>query len=180
MVSARLSQLERNLQAQYKLLGAAEQGINQAISKIDAAKYEMEIENDIRPRIRQYEEEYFVVLQQESSNVTFVEADAQAVIDALSQEIVRVKSQPDACTAETLEIVQRIEAKLNEPGVTADAKLKGTLSMFPPFIGLSLEGQLDTENFCRKYFPTFTRLIKGAKKQHLPQAKLQTQLREES
>ncbi|MEB3180856.1 MAG: hypothetical protein VKL59_17770 [Nostocaceae cyanobacterium] len=58
----------------------------------------------------------------------------------------------------------QIEDKLNEPGVTADAKLKGTLSIFPPFIGLSYEAQLDTENFCRKYFPTFTRLIKGAKK----------------
>lgn len=164
MVGDRLSQLNRNLQAQYKLLGAAEQGINQAISKVDAAKYEMEIENDIRPRIRQYEEEYFVVLQQESPNVTFVEADARAVIDVLSQEIVRVQRQPDGYTAEILELLQRIEAKLNEPGVTADAKLKATLSMFPPFIGLSYDAQLDTENFCRKYLPTFTRLIKGAKK----------------
>ncbi len=164
MISDRLSQLERNLQAQYKLLGAAEKGINQAISKVDAAKYEMEIENDIRPRIRQYEEEYFALLQQESPNVTFVEADAQAIVNALSQEIIRVQSQPDRYTAEILELLKQIEAKLNEPEATADAKLKATLSMFPPFIGLSYEAQLDTENFCRRYFPTFTRLIQRAKK----------------
>lgn len=164
MISPRLSKLQKNLDAQYKLLGAAEDGINQAQSKVAAAKYEMEIDEDIRPRIHKYEEEYFALLQQESPSMTFVEADAQAVVDVLNQEIVRVQRQPDNYTADILELLKRMEAKLNEPGVTADAKLKGTLSMFPPFIGLSYEAQLDTENFCRKYFPTFTRLIKGAKK----------------
>jgi predicted nucleic acid-binding Zn-ribbon protein len=163
MISDRLSQLEKNLNAQYKLLAAAEEGINQAQSKVAAAKYEMEIDNDIRPRIQKYEEEYFSLLQQESASVTFVEAEAQAVVDALSQEVVRVQRQPDGYTAEILELLKQIEDKLNEE-VTADAKLKGTLSILPPFIGLSYEAQLDTENFCRKYFPTLTRLIKGAKK----------------
>jgi chromosome segregation ATPase len=149
MISDRLSQLEKNLNAQYKLLAAAEEGINQAQSKVAAAKYEMEIDNDIRPRIQKYEEEYFSLLQQESASVTFVEADAQAVVDALSQEIVRVQRQPDGYTAEILELLKQIEDKLNEE-VTADAKLKGTLSIFPPFIGLSYEAQLDTENFCRQ------------------------------
>ncbi len=164
MVSDRISQLERNLKAQYKLLAAAEEGINQAQSKVAAVKYEMEIDEDIRPKIKKYEEEYFTLLQQESASVTFVEADAQVIVDALIQEIVRVQRQPDQYTAEMLELLKRIEAKLNQPGVTADAKLKGTLSIFPPFIGLSYEAQLDTENFCRQHFPTFTRLIKGAKK----------------
>jgi predicted nucleic acid-binding Zn-ribbon protein len=149
MISDRLSQLEKNLNAQYKLLAAAEEGINQAQSKVAAAKYEMEIDNDIRPRIQKYEEEYFSLLQQESASVTFVEAEAQAVVDALSQEIVRVQRQPDGYTAEILELLKQIEDKLNEE-VTADAKLKGTLSIFPPFIGLSYEAQLDTENFCRQ------------------------------
>lgn len=163
MVIDRLAQLEKNLKAQYTLLGAAEEGINQAQSKTAVAKYEMEIEDDIRPKIRRYEEEYFQLLGQCALDVTFAEADADAAIGAIAQEIQTVRRQPDL-PADMLAALERIEAKLNEPGVTADAKLKGTLSVFPPFIGLSYEAQLDTESFCRKYFPTFTRLIKGTKK----------------
>ena len=158
----RLAQLERNLTRLYTLLGAAEDGAIGAISKVDEVKYEMEAD-ELKPKIRKVEEELFTLLQQESSGLTFVETDAQATIDVITQEVSRVRRQPDL-SEQVLAVLQRIEDKLNEPGVTADAKLKGMLSIFPPFIGLAYEGQIDTENFCRKYFPTFTRLLKGAKK----------------
>jgi hypothetical protein len=38
------------------------------------------------------------------------------------------------------------------------------ISLLPLGIGLSIEGELDTESFLRKHFPTFTRLVKGVKK----------------
>lgn len=164
MVSDRLRELQDNLKLLYEQRDALEKGALMTPDDEKATQNQQKLRLKIRPKIREYEEEMFSLLQQESPNVIFVEADAQAVIDVLSQEIVRVQRQPDGYTAEILELLQRIEAKLNEPGVTADAKLKATLSMFPPFIGLSYEAQLDTENFCRKYFPTFTRLVQGAKK----------------
>ncbi|MGL5059476.1 MAG: hypothetical protein ACRC62_05790 [Microcoleus sp.] len=164
MISDRLRELQDNLKLLYEQRDALEKGALMTPDDEKATQNQQKLRLKIRPKIREYEEEMFSLLQQESPNVIFVEADAQAVIDVLSQEIVRVQRQPDGYTAEILELLQRIEAKLNEPGVTADAKLKATLSMFPPFIGLSYEAQLDTENFCRKYFPTFTRLIQGAKK----------------
>jgi len=158
----RITQLERNLKRQYTLLGAAEDGISLSQSTVDAVKYQMQIQDDIRPKIRDYEEEYFELLQQIAPEVTFVETDAQATLDVIAHEVERVRRQGSQYPHEVLELLQKIDAKLKEPGVTADAKLKGTLSLFPPFVGLSYEAQLDTENFCRKYFPTFTKLIKGA------------------
>lgn len=159
----RFPQLEKNLNRLYAQLGAAEDGMVGAISKIDKIKYQQEIDDEIRPQIHKFEDEWFALLQQEGRALTFGETEAQATIDVIAQEVERVRLQPDL-SAQVLVVLARIEAKLNEPGVTADAKLKGTLSIFPPFIGLAYEGQIDTENFCRKYFPTFTRLIKGAKK----------------
>jgi hypothetical protein len=163
MASDRFSQLEKNLNRLYTQLGAAEDGVVGAISKVDKVKYQQEIDDDIRPQIRKFEEELFALLLQESREVTFGEVDAQATIDVIAQEVAQVKQQPEL-SQQVLEVLGRIEEKLNEPGVTADAKLKATLSTIPPFINLAYEGQIDTENFCRKYFPTFTRLIKGAKK----------------
>ena len=159
----RLSQLEKNLTRLYALLGEAENAAIGEVNKVNGLKYEMEAEDELKPKIRKVEEELFALLQQESRGLTFVETDAQATIDVIAQEVSRVRRQPDL-SEQVLAVLQRVEDKLNEPGVTADAKLKGTLSVFPPFIGLAYEGQIDTENFCRKYFPTFTRLMKGAKK----------------
>ncbi len=158
----RLPQLQKNLSNLYGLLGAAEDGAIGAISKVDKRKYEMEAE-ELKPRIQQAEKDLFGLLEQSGPDLTFVEKDAQATIDAIGTEVVRMKQQPDL-SGQMLAILERLEAKLNEPGVTADAKLKGTLSILPPFIGLAYEGQVDTENFCRKYFPTFTRLINNSKK----------------
>ena len=162
-MSDRIQQIEKNLKLLYAQLGAAEEGAIKSQSVVLKLKYEQEIEDDLKPQTRKFEQELFTLLQQESQGLIFVETDAQATIDVIAQEVTQLQRQPDL-DGEMLVLLQRIEAKINEPGVTADAKLKGTLSIFPPFIGLSYEGQLDTENFCRKYFPTFTRLIKGAKK----------------
>ncbi|MBD2327323.1 hypothetical protein [Alkalinema sp. FACHB-956] len=159
----RIQQIEKNLKLLYAQLGAAEEGAIMAQSTVAKTKYEQEIETDLKPKIRQFEQELFTLLQQESAGLIFGEAEAQATIEVIAQEVKQLQGQPDL-DEEMLGLLRRIEAKLNEPGVTADAKLKGTLSIFPPFIGLSYEAQLDTENFCRKYFPTFTRLLKGAKK----------------
>ncbi|MEB3295147.1 MAG: hypothetical protein VKJ24_18495 [Synechococcales bacterium] len=160
---ARIGELQENLELLYEQRNALEKGALLTPDDEKATQNLQKLRTKVRPKIREYEEELFTLLQQESPGLIFGEADAQATIEVISQEVRQLQQQPDLAE-EMLALLQRIEAKLNEPGVTADAKLKGTLSIFPPFIGLSYEGQLDTENFCRKYFPTFTRLLKGAKK----------------
>lgn len=163
MVSDRIREIQEQLSLLYEQRNALEKGALTTPDDEKATQNQQKIRIKIRPAIQGYEEELFALLQQESSGLTFVEADAQATIDVIAQEVERVQRQPDQYTAEILTLLGQIQKKLNQPGATADAKLKGTLSIFPPFVGLSYEGQLDTENFCRKYFPTFTRLIKGAK-----------------
>jgi hypothetical protein len=159
----RIREIQENLELLYEQRNALEKGALLTPDDEKAVQNEQKLRTKTRPRIRAEEEELFALLAQAGGALTFGEADAQATIDVIAQEVERVRLQPDL-SAQVLVVLERIEAKLNEPGVTADAKLKGTLSIFPPFIGLAYEGQIDTENFCRKYFPTFTRLIKGAKK----------------
>jgi hypothetical protein len=163
MANSRIYEIQENLELLYEQRNALEKGALTTPDDEKVTQNQQKIRTKIRPKIREFEEELFALLQQESSGWTFVEADAQATINVIAQEVSRVRLQSDT-SEQMLEVLQRIEAKLNEPGPTADAKLKATLSTIPPFIGLSYEAQLDTENFCRKYFPTFTRLIKGAKK----------------
>jgi hypothetical protein len=159
----RICEVQESLELLYQQRNALERGSLITPDDEKVIQNEQKLRTKIRPKIRQFEEELFALLAQDGGELTFGEAGAQVTIDAIAQEVERVRLQPDL-SAQVLMVLERIEAKLNEPGVTADAKLKGTLSVFPPFIGLAYEGQIDTENFCRNYFPTFTRLIKGAKK----------------
>ncbi|HIK51035.1 MAG TPA: hypothetical protein IGS17_08945 [Oscillatoriales cyanobacterium M59_W2019_021] len=160
----RLAQIEENLELLYEQLGAIEQGSLMTPDPMAKAQAKQRIRKEIKPEIRKYELEYLQVLQQNASE--FADEDAQAVIDVLAEEVQQIQSLPSSSSPEILEILQRIEAKLNEPGTTAAAKLKGTLSLMPPFVNVSYETELDTENFFRKYFPTFTaatRRLRGKK-----------------
>jgi hypothetical protein len=65
---------------------------------------------------------------------------------------------------EIMEYLQKILAKVEEPGPTASAKLKTVISSIPPFIGISYEAELDTENFLNRYFPTFMKAVQSLKK----------------
>ena len=109
----RIAQLEKNLERQYRLLAAAENGINQAQSTVAAEKYQIEIEDDIRPKIRVYEEEYFQNLQQLASTVTFRETEAQTVINIITQNVEQVKQQKTQYPNNLEELLKRIEEKLN-------------------------------------------------------------------
>jgi hypothetical protein len=66
--------------------------------------------------------------------------------------------------AEVIEYLQKILAKVEEPGPTAAAKLKAVVSSIPPFVGISYEAELDTENFLNRYFPTFMQAVQRLKK----------------
>jgi hypothetical protein len=160
----RLAQLEKLLQALYEQLDEVEQEALTTQNPRGRTQCRQQIRDQIKPEIQKYELEYLQVLQQNTNE--FADEEAQAVINVLAEEVQHIQSLPSSSSPEILEIVQRIEAKLNEPGTTAAAKLKGTLSLMPPFVNISYETELDTENFFRKYFPTFTaatRRLRGKK-----------------
>lgn len=168
MVSDRLSELEQNLKSLYEQRYALEQGALLTPDDEKRIQNEQKIRDKIRPKIRKYEEEYLQELKQRAVTLTFGEADAEAVIDVVAQEVATVERQvstyPDEYRDQVIQLLQEIKTKLEAPQPTAAAKLKGVLSSIPPFIGISYEAEIDTENFLRQHFPTFTRLVKGAKK----------------
>ena len=164
IVSDRLKKIESGLAVQYRLLGAAEDGINQSQSSIDRERYEISIEAEIKPKIRCFEEQYFVFVEGILGDRVFQEEDVDLVLKNFSSEIERINRRPDNYPEEFLKLLEQINEKLSQPNVTADAKLKASISLLPPFIGLSYDAQLDTEGFCRKYFPNFVKLLKRSKK----------------
>lgn len=168
MVSDRLSELENLLKSLYEQRYGLEEGALTTPDDEKRIQNFQKIRDKIRPQIREYEQEYLQELKQRAVGLTFEEADAQAVIDLVAQEVTRVERKvdtyPDEYRERVIQLLQEIKTKLEAPEPTAAAKLKAVLSPIPPFIGISYEAELDTENFLRKYFPTFTRLVKGAKK----------------
>jgi archaellum component FlaC len=166
MVSDRLTQIQGNLHDLYEQLGGKEKALIGAPAE-EKTRIRQQI-RDLKKEIHQFEEDYLQCLGQESVELTFNEANAQAAINVVVQEVARVERKvntyPDEYRDQVIHLLQEIKTKLEAPEPTAAAKLKGVLSSIPPFIGISYEAEIDTENLLRKYFPTFTQLVKSAKK----------------
>jgi len=104
-------------------------------------------------------------LSDESDWLVIAEPEAEAAIAEIVEQVGAIESrQPAQYPDEVLQLLWEIRNKLNQPGTPAAAKLKGIISSIPPFVGVSYEAELDTENFFRTHFPTFRRLIRGAAK----------------
>lgn len=164
MNSDRLRQLEENLELLREQQAALEREalLTTGLHKTQA---EQRLRLEVKPKIRDYEQEYWQILTQQSSQLEIAEPEAEVAIAEIVQAVTHIEAQPlNTHSAEVLQLLREIRDKLNQPGTPAAAKLKGVISSIPPFIGVSYEAELDTENFFRKYFPTFTRLIKGAAK----------------
>ncbi|WP_439346125.1 hypothetical protein [Vacuolonema iberomarrocanum] len=119
---------------------------------------------DLHEEIQRFEQEKWEILAEQSESLDFPEPEAETAVVEIVEAVAQLETQPVAYPEEVMQILWEIRDKLNEPGPTAAGKLKGILSSFPPFVGITYEAELDTENFARQYFPTFTKLIKGAAK----------------
>jgi len=157
-IDDRLSQLEKNLKSLRNQQHALEQEaiLTAGLPKIQA---EQRLEEQIKPKIREYEKEYWQVLAQQTKTEEIPEHEAEIIVAEIVEEVGQIEVQGEY-SDEVLQILQQIRDKLNQPGPTAAAKLKGVISSIPPFVGISYEAELDTENFLQQHFPTFRKLIK--------------------
>jgi len=114
---------------------------------------------ELRKEIREQEENYWHVVAQQTKTVEIPEQEAEIIVAEIVEEVGQIEVQGQY-SDEVLQILQEIRDKLNQPGATAAAKLKGVISSIPPFVGISYEAELDTENFFQQHFPTFRKLIK--------------------
>ncbi|MBM0740279.1 hypothetical protein JOY44_01240 [Phormidium sp. CLA17] len=164
MNNDRLRQIEENLNLLREQQASLEREalLTTGLPKTQA---EQRLRLEIKPKIRDYEQEYWQILAENINQLAILEPEAEVAIAEIVKSVAQIEvQQTDACSAEVLQILREIRDKLNQLGTTAAAKLKGVISSIPPFIGVSYEAELDTENFFRKHFPTFTRVIKGAAK----------------
>lgn len=153
----RLIALDRQIQNLSRILHNKEDA---QITTEDADQERIQLQiDDKQQKIRQKQREYWNILAEEAQQLPISDADAEPVVAEIVEEVSKLEAHstyPD----EVLQLLREVRDKLNEPGATAAAKLKGTISAIPPFLNLYYETELDTENFLKKHFPTFFNLVK--------------------
>jgi len=117
----------------------------------------------LKIEMQPFEIEYWQILADESATVAIAEPAPEVVIAEIVEQVGQLQTSQQY-SDEVLEWLKRIHAEVSKPGVPATAKLKGALSLLPPFVNLSYEAELDTENFLRTHFPTFTQWSKALAK----------------
>ncbi|MEZ2321922.1 MAG: DEAD/DEAH box helicase [Microcoleus sp.] len=117
-----------------------------------------------RKQMRLFEEEYWQLLATRATQVEITEQEAEIVVAELVEQVGQLQTStqyPD----QLLQLLQNIYIEVSKTGKPDAAKLKGALSMFPPFFSLSYEGEIDIEKFCHTHLPTFTNWYKALAKQ---------------
>lgn len=155
----RLKQLEELLNTLYEQKYALEQEAQLTPDALAQTRAKQRLKIQILPEIKKYEIEKWELLATQADTLDIDEAEAEVAVAEIIEAAPIIEARSVAYPDEVLALLREIVAKLNEPGPTAAGKLKGVLSSFPPFIGVSYEAELDTENVAKKYFPTFSKLI---------------------
>jgi hypothetical protein len=161
MSSDHLRQVEENLELLREQLG----GMNKAkiLAPLEQQVRINQLIRELRKQIRQYEEDYWQILADESATVAIPEPAPEVVVAEIVEQAGQLQTSQQY-SDEVLEWLQKIHAEVSKPGAPAAAKLKGALSLLPPFVNLSYEADLDTENFLRTHFPTFIKWAKVLEK----------------
>ncbi len=155
----RLNEIESHLELLYEQRREKEEAIIVA-ARGDKTILKQQLRLEILKPIRDYEQEYWQIIAGQSNLVQISEADAEVVIAEFVEGVGQLREE----NAEVIEYLQKILAKVEEPGPTAAAKLKAVVSSIPPFVGISYEAELDTENFLNRHFPTLMKAVQRLKK----------------
>jgi len=161
MSSDRLRQVERNLTRLRQQLAGKEDTLT-TIAPEERVRIKLQIA-DLKAEMQPYEQEYWQILTNESATIAISEPAPEVVIAEIVEQAGQLQTSQQY-SDEVLEWLQKIYAEASKPGTPAAAKLKAALSLMPPFVSLSYEAELDTENFLRTHFPTFTKWSKALAK----------------
>ena len=161
MSAGELQNLDKNIQRLKEQL-AGKRDILVIIGPEEQVRIKQQIE-DLRRLIRDFEREKWDLIASESQEASF--PDAEVMVAEIVTELTAITKEPpsELASAQILELLNQILAKLNQPERSAAAKLKAAISTIPPFVSLTYEAELDTESTFKRYFPTFNRAIAGVK-----------------
>jgi hypothetical protein len=155
----RLNEIESYLQLLYEQRREKEEAIIIA-PRGDKTILRQQLRLETLKPIRDYEQEYWQIVANQSNLVEIPEDEAKVVVAEFVEGVGQLRGE----NAEVIEYLQKILAKVEEPGPTAAAKLKVVVSSIPPFVGISYEAELDTENFLNRHFPTLMKAVQRLKK----------------
>lgn len=161
MSSDRLRQVERNLTRLRQQLAGKEDTLT-TIAPEERVRIKQQID-DLKEEMQPFEQEYWQILADESATVAISELEPEVVVAEIVEQAGQLQTSQEY-PAEVLEWLQKIHAEVTKPGTPAAAKLKGALSLMPPFVNVSYEAELDTESFLQKHFPTFKKWSKALAK----------------
>lgn len=158
----RLDVLEDILEIQYEKLGEFQRELPINASANQKFELNQRIKREILPDIRKYEVEYGQILAagiQEAFVVSDVEAGKAIVqvVQAVDHHI--ENSQTESYSQELARLLQDLREILNEPGKTAQAKLKVALPVIPLIASYELE--MDTEAFFINTWRGLKSLVRG-------------------
>ena len=161
MSAGELQNLDKNIQRLKEQL-AGKRDILVIIGPEEQVRIKQQIE-DLRRLIRDFEREKWDLVASDSQEASF--PDAEVMVAEIVTELTAITKEPppELASAQILELLNQILAKLNQPERSAAAKLKAAISTIPPFVSLTYEAELDTESTFKRYFPTFNRAIAGVK-----------------
>jgi len=157
MSSDRLRQVERSLIRLREQVAGKEDALT-TIEPSERVRIKQQIA-DLKTEMQPFEKEYWQILAEESATVAISEPEAEVVVAEIVEQTKKLQTSQEY-SDEVLEWLQKIYAEVSKPGTPAAAKLKGALSLLPPFVNVSYEAELDTENFLRTHFPTFKKWSK--------------------
>ncbi|MEB3232707.1 MAG: hypothetical protein VKJ64_16985 [Leptolyngbyaceae bacterium] len=165
-MSDRLSQLEDRLSEFQEQLSGMEETL--VLSPMEEhARLKLRIKK-LKAGMRPFEEEYWQRVAQQANELSIPDAEAKEAVAEIVTEVTQIEADPPANYPEALlQVLGEIRDSLNkpdEPETPASAKLKSAISLMPPFVNLSYEGEIDLEKFFESHFPTFRKLIKAAAK----------------
>lgn len=161
MYNDRIKQLEKVLKRLRDQIAGKEDALT-TIAPEEKVRIKQQI-SDLRLEIKPFEEEYWQLLRNKSKQVEISEPEAKVVVAELVEQVGQLQNStqyPD----EVIQILREIYLEVSKPNSPASAKLKGALSMLPPFVSLGYEAEIDTESFFRTYMPTFTKWYKALAK----------------
>jgi hypothetical protein len=149
-----LERLEKNIERLREQIAGAQDAFVLA-ERLDKPRIKQVI-GTLREELRDFEQEKWDLIAQITSTSDIANDEAEAVVAELVAEGEAIATNPPD-DALVLELLQKILGKLNEPDKNAAAKLKGAISLLPPFVSVIYEAELDTESTVRKYLPTFSK-----------------------
>jgi hypothetical protein len=155
----RLNEIESHLDLLYRQKHGIETALILAPLE-EQIRLRQKIQIQISPEIGKYEQEYWQIIANQSNLVEIPEAEAEVVIAEFVERVGQLQGE----NAKIVEYLQKILAKVEETGPTAAAKLKTIFSSIPPFVGISIETELDIENLLNQYFPLLMKGVQRLKK----------------